>query len=235
MRGVMVTIAALCALSVSGVAEQPAASLPFEPLSRCAATPNYTKTGIASNWDGGSSSFIRWRSFPVTYAVDLSAVPTDLRDLYSEAAVRARDLWSNATKTSIGVLQPVTDDTAQITVKFIHEEAVNASGESAGKFPGFTAVVSSGDVIRRATIEVTRFTRDHGLIQRFGRNRVLLPTVNVIAHEIGHALGVRIHSPDPADLMYERGNFIPGRDDRKQPSKFVTRADANTLLEAYCR
>ena len=36
-----------------------------------------------------------------------------------------------------------------------------------------------------------------------------------LTHEIGHAIGMRGHSPIPADLMYEVGSrsFIPGLDE----------------------
>ncbi len=52
---------------------------------------------------------------------------------------------------------------------------------------------------------------------------------NVVAHEIGHALGILKHSPEPSDLMSASGNV----DLVARP--WVTSRDLYTLAEAYCR
>ncbi len=80
-----------------------------------------------------------------------------------------------------------------------------------------------------------RFPDDVSLMERGLQRRVTLQTANTLAHEIGHALGIQMHSPDESDLMNEDGNFLPGRDDARDPRSFITAADRNTMLHAYCR
>ena len=90
-------------------------------------------------------------------------------------------------------------------------------------------------MITSAAIQVARFPDDVSLIERGLARRVTLHTANTLAHELGHALGIQLHSPDEADLMNEDGNFLPGRDDDRDPRSFITAADRNTMLHAYCR
>ena len=86
-----------------------------------------------------------------------------------------------------------------------------------------------------ASIQMGRLSDDVSLIERGLQRRVILQTANTLAHEIGHALGIQLHSPDESDLMNENGNFLPGRDDARDPRSFITAADRNTMLHVYCR
>ena len=90
-------------------------------------------------------------------------------------------------------------------------------------------------MITSASIQMGRYPDDVSLMERGLERRVTLQTANTLAHEIGHALGIQMHSPDESDLMNENGNFLPVRDDARDPRSFITAADRNTMLHAYCR
>jgi hypothetical protein len=176
--------------------------------------------------DGGPGKLVRWASFPITYSVDTSSLPASVRKLYDDAGVVARDLWSSATAERVGQLRHVAQG-GQISVRFVPFESIPSAG--------FTTIAGTGDVITSASIQMARFPDDVAMMERGQQRRVTLHTVNTLAHEIGHALGIQMHSPDDSDLMNEHGNFLPGRDDARDPRSFVTAADRNTLLHAYCR
>ena len=175
---------------------------------------------------GKPGTFRRWGSFPISYSVDTSGVPAAVRKLYDEAGVVARDLWSVATAGRLGQLRQVASG-GQISVRFVPLESIPS--------PGFTTIAGSGNVITSASIQMGRLPDDVSLIERGLQRRVTLQTANTLAHEIGHALGIQLHSPDESDLMNENGNFLPGRDDARDPRSFITVADRNTMLHVYCR
>lgn len=66
----------------------------------------------------------------------------------------------------------------------------------------------------------------HARQRRFGIARILVTTrwhgreasledqYRVMLHEMGHALGLTGHSPDPGDILYARGQAAPGLSDR---------------------
>lgn len=194
-------------------------------LGACNTVPNYT-TSKLPGMPGAGPALRRWGSFPLTYSVDTSGMPAAVRKLYDEAGVVARDLWSVATAARIGQLRQVASG-GQISVRFVPLDLIPS--------PGFTTIAGSGNVITSASIQMGRLPDDVSLIERGLQRRVTLQTANTLAHEIGHALGIQLHSPDESDLMNENGNFLPGRDDARDPRSFITAADRNTMLHAYCR
>jgi len=70
------------------------------------------------------------------------------------------------------------------------------------------------------------------------RNRVWSPLqfnaliTQVVAHEMGHALGIRSHSLNAMDLMAAGGNRQNGESDI---DNWISTADALTLSHAYCQ
>jgi hypothetical protein len=212
------------ASSPSPTPTRPGPSLPI--LGACDAVPNYSTSKLPGTPSGGPGKLVRWASFPITYSVETSSLPESVRKVYDDAGVVARDLWSIATAERVGQLRQVAHG-GQISVRFVPSDSIPSAG--------FTTIAGSGDVITSASIQMARYPDDVSLLERRLQRRVTLHTVNTLAHEIGHALGLQMHSPDEADLMNETGNFLPGRDDARDPSSFITAADRNTMLHAYCR
>jgi hypothetical protein len=203
---------------------QPATSVPI--LGDCNRVPNYSTSTLPGMPGGEPGRFRRWRSFPITYSVDTSGLPVSVQKLYEDAGVMARDLWSIATAGRVAQLRQLARG-GQISVRFVPRDSIPS--------PGVTTIAGRGDVITSAAVQMARFPDDVALVERGLQRRVVLQTVNTLAHELGHALGVQLHSPDEADLMNEFGNFLPVRDDARDPQSFVTAADRNTMLHAYCR
>jgi hypothetical protein len=195
-------------------------------LGACDVKPNYISSPLSGVIVGSPERLLRWESFPVTYSVNTAGLSGSVQQLYADAGDVARDLWGNATGGRVGTLRQVADG-GQIQVSFVSSGTVDGAG--------MTRPVGVGNRITGVTIQIARFPDDTKLIEAGQRRRVLLQTVNTLAHELGHALGITMHSPDDADLMNESGNFFPGRDDRRDPGTFVTAADRNTLLHAYCK
>jgi predicted Zn-dependent protease len=54
----------------------------------------------------------------------------------------------------------------------------------------------------------------------------------ILAHEMGHALGVNLHSPDARDIMF--GGISDWSRDAP-PYPWITENDRNTIGEAYCK
>jgi predicted Zn-dependent protease len=168
---------------------------------------------------GATARLLRWRAFPLTYSVDTSALPPHVQQLYADAALRARDGWSQATGTVIGQLKNAGPG-AQITVRIVESGGLGSVGR--------TTMETYRDFITRATILLQRHAQDEGR-----PHSAVGQVTNQLTHEIGHALGIVMHSPDRGDLMHPSGNFSPesGND---PASSFITAADRNALLHAYC-
>ena len=198
---------------------------PLPVLGVCDARPNYVMSRLPA-MPGGATVLRRWATFPITYSVDTADLPSALQKTYAEVGAVVRDLWSTATNGRLATLRQVPTG-GQITVELV------GAGELPA--PGFTTVAGVNHVITSASIRIARMADDEALIARGLDRRVVLQTVNTLAHEIGHALGIQLHSPDDADLMHEYGNFVPVRDDQRDPRTFITPADRNTMRHAYCR
>ena len=203
---------------------QKSASLPV--LGDCDTLPNYSTSTLPGMPGGEPGKSRRWESFPISYSVDTSSLPASVQKVYDEVGVIARDLWSAGTAGRVARLRQVASG-GQISVRFVPSESLPAAG--------FTSIAGSGNVITSASIQLARLPDDVSMIERGRQRRVTLQTVNTLAHELGHALGIQLHSPDDADLMNEHGNFVPGRDDERDPRSFITAADRNTMLHVYCR
>jgi len=127
------------------------------------------------------------------------SVPTALRPTF-EASQSA---WAAQYGTLL-TLSATADPTADIQVDTV------PTGSLWGDVVGLTTVTYQGSQILQATIHLDASLSGEALKQ-------------VLAHELGHALGVDGHSADPSDLMYPRSH-LPFR---------ITPRDRNTLLSIY--
>lgn len=170
-------------------------------------TPNYIE-----NLD----NLLHWNHLPVKVAF---VVPSDISSLGWNTSMfsTAAQEWNQAGKQAlVTVVSP--DWQPDVTVSFIDRNDPNYTGgpDSTGYtdtryYEGTLEIVS-------ATIQITK-TDPQGHILSPGDMQV------TVAHEVGHALGINGHSPEPTDLLY----FQYTAGDFKTP----TQRDLNTIMSAY--
>jgi predicted Zn-dependent protease len=182
--------------------------------------------------------FCRWDrdQFPLAVYVYQPSIPADLQSefkpqdpsLYVDAAWRALASWQQAGAGVVSFQRAANADDADLRVELVGaagpapEEGVQVLGTTplarACRVQGRSIVQDRLDV--RFKVPVIRvFVADqHGLLPPDQVERNVL-------HEMGHALGMKGHSPIPADLMYE-----VARDRRVSR---LSSADANTLRALY--
>jgi hypothetical protein len=90
-----------------------------------------------------------------------------------------------------------------------------------------TTTEYAGRVIVRSTTTVSRPERDGDLVDRGLSPQVIELAAQIVGHEMGHALGILLHSPDSRDLM--------ARVIRAGAGSTLTAADRHTFQQAYCR
>ncbi|MDX1931868.1 MAG: hypothetical protein SFU56_04615 [Capsulimonadales bacterium] len=118
---------------------------------------------------------------------------------------QAASLWNEATGDTVYLV--VTEEAgADITVRFVPASSLppQAVGRTTTLFRSVSGTLVRGEVRVREDLSEAQ-------------------SIQAIAHELGHALGIQGHSDEPRDLMYFRSH-LPA---------VVTRADANTLRIAY--
>jgi predicted Zn-dependent protease len=148
--------------------------------------------------------------------------------MYEQGIREGAIVWALATHAAIGAVEVGMNlQQAHITVRLQEEDALRGRH-------GVTNPRVSGRVLQPGT-EIVLFT--HGIATRVGLLHTpeagyqVRPIVaKVMAHEMGHALGILGHSSDPTDVMFaqEWASDAP-------PYPWVTERDWHTLAEAYCR
>jgi predicted Zn-dependent protease len=152
--------------------------------------------------------------------MESNGVPEALLAIYRDAVRDSARSWSDATEGRIGTIEFVEGTaSAQIVVRFV-------SGPGVTAFAATTATMS-GRLLTHAAAEIRRPARDVELLQRGRGGDVAQVIQQVVGHEMGHALGIMMHSPSSRDLM--AGEIRVGRD-----GNAITAADRHTLLQAYC-
>lgn len=194
-------------------------------LGQCNVSPNYVNSTLA---DTPPARLLRWQSdrFPLAVYLDVSSVPSNMQPLYRDSVTVGADLWNVATQGRIGRFALVASSSgANITMRFSMRSDTNYFALTTSNF--------AGSVVQSASISFERSSFELELAQRDPRF-VVLSVSSTVAHEMGHALGVMLHSPDPADLMAPgplRNPIQIGQD----PRTFITPSDLNTMSHAYCR
>ena len=183
-------------------------------IGECGLSPNYADSALA---DQAPPQLLRWRSFRVRAHLDLAAVPDALKPVYELAARDGAESWSRATDGRVGAIAWVAGSDAQIVLRI-------APGAPSAR----TTVRVTGRELVGATTEVFRPGDDLDRASRGGQAAVSLVLSQVVGHEVGHALGILMHSPNPGDLMAPHIRVGTG-------GNAISEADRHTLLQAYCQ
>jgi len=182
--------------------------------------------------------FCRWDEsrFPLSVYVYPPGIGADLQNefkpldpsLYVEAAWRALETWQQAAAGAVSFRRAANANDADLRVELIGqagpapEEGVQVLGTTplarACRVKGRSIVQGRLDVTFRVPVVRIYVADQHGLLlpDQVERN---------VLHEMGHALGMKGHSPIPADLMYE-----VARDRRVSR---LSSADVNSLRSLY--
>ncbi|MFQ5418451.1 MAG: matrixin family metalloprotease [Myxococcota bacterium] len=226
----LAAVLAACAAERSAFPEQPADRPEYRPdrLSYAAfqaahpelLEPNYLPFMVhripRDDPRGAAMVFCRWdeQGMPLSIYVATPVIPEELEDefepadpaSYVAAVVAALDMWERDLEGLVRFRLVASPEEADISLNLIAAAARTPDPEvkvlGTTPFAGACASrgIRSGSTAHEVEFSVPR--ADLYIADEYG---LLLPDqVQWIAlHEIGHALGMRRHSPIPADLMYE--------------------------------
>lgn len=182
--------------------------------------------------------FCRWDEdrFPLSVYVYQPGIPADLQSefkpqdpaLYVEAAWRALASWQQAGAGVVSFRRAANADDADLRVELVG--AAGPAPENGVQVLGTTPLARACRVQGRSVVQGRLDVRFKVPVIRVfvADQHGLLPPDQVernVLHEMGHALGMKGHSPIPADLMYE-----VARDRRVSR---LSGADANSLRALY--
>jgi hypothetical protein len=242
---------ALAACSSATTPEEPTPT-PYRPTGRDYAAfasawpdllePNYLPFMVhrASVGDGELLFFCRWPddAMPLAVHVGDPVIPAALQDefhprepaRYAEAVRRALATWEGALEGLVRFRLVEREGDASLRVRLIPERAPVPEPDL--KVLGATSLLGAcqprGTDPDAERLDVRFEVRELRLFlaDEFG---LLSPDqVEWIAlHEVGHALGMRGHSPIPADLMYEVAR------DRIMVNEGLSMEDVNSFVSLY--
>jgi predicted Zn-dependent protease len=199
---------------------------PMMPLAPCGVLPNYVGAGLSPGTQG---NLYRWERFPLQVSIDqgsLSIAGDDVR-IYEDAIREGAVAWSLATNGVIGAVEiGLNVPDAHITVGLSHQDLPEQQGVTYPKNTGRVLLPGT-----RILLFLDPIVAEAARIELTAPNQLQPFVAKIMAHEMGHALGVLAHSPDPRDLMFG------GRDwsQAAPPYPWVTESDRHTVGEAYCR
>lgn len=163
----------------------------------------------------------RWpnRQRPLTVYIDNGRGVQGYRPEFHDLALAALSEWSDATNGKLQFQLVANPNHANITLVWSDTVAGNQEVFEAGNTITTTSINHrSGEVsISHAHINL--------LTQVGGMSFSDMEIKKVALHEIGHALGIQGHSPNPADIMYA----VTSREQGPQ----LSRQDINAINQIY--
>lgn len=186
--------------------------------SACRVVPNYAGNVGSEQIFGGE--LLRWRAFPLRIALDTASLSrVKDRDAWKDGIARGVRAWSAASQGTVGTTVWVTDlATAEIVVRLLDYVADDCLLLNCW---GNVAHDAVGRYLQHARINL------YPEAGRWSADKIAQVTI----HEMGHALGVFIHSREPGDVMY--GLQLPPPAAGGYP--WISASDLNTMAIAYCR
>ncbi len=182
--------------------------------------PNYLPFMLhrapARDGRGDHLFFCRWPAavMPLPVFVEVPAIAPELQDefdpkdarIYVDAVLRAMATWEDELEGLVGFRRVEAERDALLTLRLIGEDAPALEPDL--QVLGITPISRGCRVIGEDTdtdaLEVAFEVPEVRLYLADQFGLLSADQVEWIAlHEIGHALGMRTHSPIPADLMYE--------------------------------
>jgi tetratricopeptide (TPR) repeat protein len=128
-----------------------------------------------------------------------------------QAVTAAMRAWLSATHGKVSFAQTYTENNADIIVRWQKNFSDNILGVSPFQ--------SMGDTIIRSDITLAVYYPDSGTPIPYGE------LVTIATHEMGHAIGLKGHSPFPGDIMYYSSNH--------GNNQALSQRDANTIGMLY--
>jgi predicted Zn-dependent protease len=143
-------------------------------------------------------SVVKWSKMPLKVYIQSGK--------YNASAKNAFIEWQNKTKGNVMFVFVDKPNEAQITVYFKSDISQTSLGDALG----VTKVAfNANKTLQRAQIDIKSVTQS-------GAEQSLKQVYSVTLHEVGHALGIRGHSRNPYDVMYESDdnyrNILSNRD-----------------------